>query len=169
MKALERLLVIAVALLVVANLWMLGANLGLSLAPRYKSPLERMREEAWKELLQRDPPLGTEVAELKVFKGKRVVIVVDRCTDCGVRALKSWAEAVKGAGLPPRVLVTSERPEQVRQLLDRWQVDAEVLPDPKATIARKLHAFFTPRAYVVEDGRLTDKQDKFKVEPQEWL
>jgi hypothetical protein len=67
------------------------------------------------------------------------------------------------------VLVTGDRPEQAKQVLERWLIDADVVTDPRGEIAKKLNAFFTPRAYIFEDGRLIYKQDRFRVKPQEWL
>lgn len=167
MKIWEGILTVIVVLLLLANLWMLGRNLGLSLSPRPKSFLETVMEETWKKHLKEDPPLGTKVEELKSFKGKRLVIVIERCTDCVAEALKSWSEAVKRAGLPKMVLVTGDRPEQAKQVLDRWKIESDVVTDLKGEIAKKLHAFFTPRAYVFEDGRLIWKQDRLQVMPDE--
>lgn len=153
--------------LIGANLWTIGQQLGLSKVPRPKSYTEMLMEESWQKRLKEDPPLGTEVKELKGFKGRRLVIVIERCTDCVARTLKEWAEAIREAGLPNLVLVTGDQKEQAQQVLKRWQIDAEIVTDPKGEIAKKLHAFFTPRAYAFEGGRLVWRQERLDVVPME--
>ena len=150
-----------------ANLWMLGRQLGLSVTPRSKSYLEILMEEIWQERLKGDPPLGTKIEALKDFKGFQVVIVIERCTDCVAGALKGWAEAIKMAGLSRLVLVTDNSKEQAQQVLKRWQIEAKIVTDIKGEIAKKLNAFFTPRAYIIEDGQLIWKQDKIRVDTKE--
>lgn len=157
------LLAVVIIGLLLANLWMLGQQLGFSVAPRPKSFIETMMEEMWQKKLKDDPPLGIEVTALKGFKGRRLVIIIERCTDCVARTLKGWAETVKAEGLPKMVLVTGDKEEQAKQVLDRWQIEAEVVSDPKGEIAKKLHAFFTPRAYAFEDGRLIWKQERINM------
>jgi len=137
-----------------ANLWMLGRQLGLSVTPRPKSYAEIVMQEIWQERLKGDPPLGTKIEVLKGFKGLRVVIVMERCTDCIVGILERWTEAIKMAKLSGLVLVTGDPREQAQQVLKRWQIEAEIVTDIKGEIAKKLNAFFTPRAYIVEDGQL---------------
>lgn len=156
-----------------AGLWLtviilLGINLGLlwrqlKLTPRFyptKSYVEAVMEKIWEKQLKKDPPLGTEMEELKDFRGTRVVIVIERCTDCIARTLKEWTEAVKWAGLPSLILVTRETEEQVRKVLKQWQIETEVVSDPGGEIAKNYNAFFTPRVYVLRDGRLVWKQEK---------
>ncbi|MEZ8221113.1 hypothetical protein GG496_001283 [Candidatus Fervidibacteria bacterium JGI MDM2 JNZ-1-D12] len=164
----DKLIVGLIVLLLVANLWMLGRNLGLSFSPQPpKSFLESVLEETWKKYLKGDPPLGTEISELKPFKGKRLVVVIERCTDCIAGALKSWSEVVKRSGLPKMVLVTGDKPEQARQVLDKWGIDVEVVSDLKGEIIKKLNVFFTPRIYVFKNGQLTWKQNRPDVEIRE--
>lgn len=111
--------------------------------------------------------MGTEISELKPFKGKRLVVVIERCTDCIAGALKSWSEVVKRSGLPKMVLVTGDKPEQARQVLDKWGIDVEVVSDLKGEIIKKLNVFFTPRIYVFKNGQLTWKQNRPDVEIRE--
>jgi hypothetical protein len=160
-------IVITLVSLIVANAWMIGREMGLFVAPRPKSWLEVVAEELWREQLKCDPPLGIEVAALKVFKGRRVVIVMERCTDCIAGTLKRWAEVVKEARLPKLVLVTSDSKEQAQQVLKRWQIEANIVTDPKGVIIQKLHAFFMPRTYAFKEGRLIWKQDKIRVDAEE--
>jgi hypothetical protein len=79
--------------------------------------------------------------------------------------LKEWAEAIKIAGLPRLVLVTGDLKEQAQQVLKRWQIEAEIVTDRKGEIAKKLNAFFTPRAYVLKDSQLIWKQERLNVAP----
>ncbi len=154
-----------IVVLLLANLWVLGQQLGLQGGPRPKPFAEAVMEEIWRERLKNDPPLGTEVTELKGFKGRRLVVVVERCTDCVAQILKDWAEAVKEARLPPLILVTGDKIEDARQVLDRWRIEARLVSDPKGEIAQKLNTLFTPRAYAFEDGRLVWKQEKVGLSP----
>jgi len=153
--------------LIVANAWMIGREMGLFVTPCPKSWLEVVTEELWLERLKSDPPLGIEMASLKAFKGRRVVIVTERCTDCIAGTLKRWAEVVKGARLPKLVLVTGDPKEQAQQVLKRWQIEANIVTDPKGVITQKLNAFFMPRIYVFDEGRLIWKQDKKIVDAKE--
>ncbi|MFZ8854187.1 MAG: hypothetical protein ACO2PL_19105 [Armatimonadota bacterium] len=148
-----------------ANLWMLGRQLGLSVTPRPKSYAEIVMQEIWQERLKGDPPLGTKIEASKGFKGLRVVIAMERCTDCIAEVLKEWAEAIRIAGLPSLVLVTGDLKEQAQQVLKRWQIEAEIVTDRKGEIAKKLNAFFTPRAYVFKDAQLIWKQERLNVTP----
>ena len=166
----EKLLVGVIVLLLVANLWMLGQSLGLHFhKPKPKSFLEALNEELWKKYLKEDPILGTEIAELKPFKGRRLVIVIKRCTDCVAQSLKVLDEVIKREGLPKLVLVTGDRREEAEQVLKRFRIDAELVTDPKGKIAKKLHAFFTPRAYGFENGKLVWKQERFGLKPFEMV
>lgn len=153
-----------IVLLLIANLWMLGQSLGFYLhQPRAKSFLEALNEELWKKYLKQDPPLGIEVTELKPFKGRRLVIVIERCTDCVVQSLKVWDEVIKREGLPRLVLVTGDKKEEAEQVLERFKINADLVIDLKGEIAKKLNAFFIPRIYGFEDGKLVWKQEKFKI------
>jgi len=156
-----------VVFLIAANLWILGRNLGLSFSPRSKSFLEKVLEETWQKKLKNDPPLRTEITELKRFKGKRVVIVIERCTDCVAQSLRTWSEVVRRKRLPKLVLVTGDSLEQAKQVLNHWQLDVEIVLDPKGEIAKKLNAFFTPRVYGFEDGQLIWKQDRIDIKYEE--
>ncbi|MFA0761310.1 MAG: hypothetical protein HZLCBSQH_001416, partial [Candidatus Fervidibacterota bacterium] len=98
---------------------------------------------------------------------RRIVIVTERCTDCIAGILKQWAEIVEGTGLPKLVLITGDPKEQALQVLKRWQIEADTVTDSKGEIGQKLRAFFTPRLYVFEGGRLIWKQDKIRVNPDE--
>ncbi|MDW8028186.1 MAG: redoxin domain-containing protein [Armatimonadota bacterium] len=165
----DKLIIGLIVFLLIANFWMLGRNLGLSFSPQPKSFLEAVMEETWKKHLKEDPPLGTEISELKPFKGKRVVIVIERCTDCVAQSLRAWSEAIKREGLPKLVLVTGDSEEQAKQVIEKWKIDAEIVSDKKGKIAKKLHAFFTPRAYAFENGRLIWKQEELGLKPLEMI
>lgn len=65
------------------------------------------------------------------------------------------------------VLITGDPKEQALQVLKRWQIEADTVTDSKREIGQKLRAFFTPRLYVFEGGRLIWKQDKIRVNPDE--
>lgn len=162
-----RAIVVALIGLVVANAWMIGRERGLFWALRPPSWAEVMAEELWRERLKGDPSLGAQVPPLKAFKGRRIVIVTERCTDCIAGILKQWAEIVEGTGLPKLVLITGDPKEQALQVLKRWQIEADTVTDSKGEIGQKLRAFFTPRLYVFEGGRLIWKQDKIRVNPDE--
>ncbi len=152
-----------IVVLLLANLWVLGQQLGLPGAPRPKPFAEAVMEEIWRERLKNDPPLGAEVTELKGLRGRRLVVVVERCTDCVAQTLKDWAEAAKEAQLPSLILVTGDKIEDAQRVLDRWRIEAELVSDPKGEIAKKLNAFFTPRAYAFEDSRLVWKQEQWRT------
>lgn len=68
-------------------------------------------------------------------------------------------EVVKATGLPKMVLVTRDPVKEAKRVLHQWQIEAEIVTDPEGTIAQKLNAFFTPRVYAFEDGRLVWKQE----------
>jgi len=165
--AAERVLMTLVIFLLIANLWMLGRQLGLTISPRPPSPsyMEALMEEIWQKRLKDDPPLGTEVAPLRNLKGRRVVVVIERCTDCVVGKLKALLEAVKEKGLPKLVVVTGDEFEHAKRVLDSWKIEAEIVADTEGEVAKKLNAFFSPRVYIVEDGRILWKQEKLELIP----
>lgn len=149
-------------LLAGANLWLLGKQTGLLNLPRPLPP-SPLSPKAWKEKLKEDPPLGIEVEMLKKFQGKRLLIVIDRCTDCVAPQVKAWSEVAKEMGLAPILLVTQDREERARGVLGRWEIEAKVLWDRKGALKKKLNAFFVPRAYLFEDGVLIWKQEEQRL------
>lgn len=163
----DRLLVVLIVLLVGANLWLMGRNWFPSTHTSHTSQSSKL-PEWFKQVMQaiqqepykRDPPLGTEIKAFKQFSGRRLVLVIDRCTECVARSLKVWAEVTKATGLPKMVLVTRDPLEEAKQALAKWKIKAEILSDPKGSIAEKLNAFFTPRVYAFQDGKLVWKQDR---------
>ncbi len=126
--------------------------------------------------MQKDPPLGSLLSHLPAFtnaplpkdfaKGKSIVLVIDRCTPCLLPELQGWATALASAGLPPMVLVTKNDVASVQKVLVEKDITADILSDPQGAMAANLNAFFTPRAYAFEKGRLVWKQEVVDIAPE---
>ncbi|MFA0760382.1 MAG: hypothetical protein HZLCBSQH_000476 [Candidatus Fervidibacterota bacterium] len=158
-KFLDRVLIVLIVALVIAN----GLLIGRNWLPQ-KSPSSPPKW--WLEIIktiqqkpfENDSPLGIEIDALKRFPGRRLVIVLDRCTECVLGTLKMWAEITKATGLPKMVVVTKDSLEEAKRILRQHGIDAEVVTDYQGSISQKLNAFAPPRAYAFESGRLVWKQ-----------
>jgi hypothetical protein len=81
-----------------------------------------------------------------------------------IRSLKVWEEITKAAGLPPMILVTKDPIEEVKKVLHQMEIKAEIISDPKGRLSQRLNAFFLPRVYAFENGRLVWKQGRIDIE-----
>jgi len=127
---------------------------------------ERERARAFQQALTNDPPIGTPLERLGLpslpFVPSRslplLVVVFGGCEGCGAQRLKEWAEVLGGWGTWRKhlrsVLVVQDKEGKVREVVARngWKVT--VIADEDGKIGRTLNAFFTPRAYGFEGGKL---------------
>jgi hypothetical protein len=44
------------------------------------------------------------------------------------------------------------------------EIKAEIISDPKGRLSQRLNAFFLPRVYAFENGRLVWKQERIDIE-----
>lgn len=165
----DRLLVVLIIVLVGANLWVVGREWLPKKPPSQPEWYKELMEDIQRKPLENDPPLGTEIEAFKRFSGRRLVVVIERCTECVIRSLKTWAEVTKATGLPKMVLVTQDPVEEAKRTLSQWQIEAEIVTDPEGVIAQKLNAFITPRVYAFENGRLVWKQEMLQIGPENAL
>jgi len=127
---------------------------------------ERERARAFQQALTNDPPIGTPLERLGLpslpFVPSRslpfLVVVFGGCEGCGAQRLKEWAEVLGGWETWRKhlrsVLVVQDKEGKVREVVARngWKVT--VIADEDGKIGRTLNAFFTPRAYGFEGGKL---------------
>ncbi len=158
-KFIDRLLVGLILFLIIANGLLIGRNWFPQKPPSPPKWWLEMMKNLQQKPFENDPPLGIEVDTFKKFSGRRLVIVIDRCTECVLRTLKMWAEITKATGLPKMVIVTRNPLEEAKTILHRQKIEAEIVTDPQGSIAQKLNAFAPPRVYAFENGRLVWKQE----------
>jgi len=166
---LERILITFILLLILANCYLLWRNLNPNINPNSRlsniSPwFKELMRSVYQEPFKHDHPLWIEIENLKGFTGRRLVVVIDRCTNCVIRSLKVWEEIIKAAGLPPTILVTKDPIEEVKKVLHQMEIKAEIISDPKGRLSQRLNAFFLPRVYAFENGRLVWKQGRIDIE-----
>lgn len=166
-ELLDKLLIVLIIILIGANLWVIGRNHFFRPTTSLPSWAEEMYKAIYEKPFKKDPPLGLEVKVMKQYPGRRFVVVLERCTDCVAQTLKAWSEIVKALGLPNMIVVTQDNLKQATETLHRLGIEAEVIVDSGGKIAQKLNAFFTPRVYIFENGKLVWKQEK--LSPQEAL
>lgn len=158
-KFLDRVLIVLIVALVIANGLLIGRNW---LPQKPPSSLPKWWLDMIKAVQQKpfenDPPLGIEIDTLKRFPGRRIVIVLDRCTECVLGTLKMWAEITKATELPKIVIVTKNPLKEAKRILHQNGIDAEIVTDYQGSITQKLNAFAPPRAYAFESGKLVWKQ-----------
>jgi len=169
--AAEGALTTAIVALLIANAWMLVRQLGLIQASPHQpsSYMEAVMREIWEKRLKDDPPLGSELAPLRKFRGRCLVVVIERCTDCVIGKLKMLSEVAEKRGISRLVIITGDNRERAKQVLESCQIKAEIIVDPKGEFSKMLNAFFTPRAYIVENGKILWKQEELEMIPFEIL
>jgi len=127
---------------------------------------ERERARAFQRALTNDPPIGIPLERLgltsSLFVPSRslplLVVVFGSCEGCGAQRLREWAEVLGGWETWRKhlrgVLVVQDKERKVREVVARngWKVT--VIADEDGRIGRTLNAFFTPRAYGFEGGKL---------------
>jgi hypothetical protein len=127
---------------------------------------ERERVRQFQKALANDPPTGTPLGHLGLNHSlfalhpslPLLVVVFGNCEGCGAQRLREWAEVLGNWETWRKhlrsVLVVQDKEGKVREVVARngWKVT--VIADEDGKIGRTLNAFFTPRAYGFEGGKL---------------
>lgn len=127
---------------------------------------ERERAKEFQTALAKDPPIGTSLEHLGLNRPPftthpslpLLLVVFKGCEGCGAQKLKEWAEVLGEWETWRRhllgVLVVQDKEEKVREIVKKngWKVT--VIADEDGRIGKALNAFFMPRAYGFEGGKL---------------
>lgn len=125
------------------------------------------RRNAWlsrqriQEALKNDPSWGfplerVGIPNLPEDKSPILLVVLGRCEGCNERVVFDWAEMGKWETLRKVVrfaLVLQEGAVKVEEVGKRAK-RVSLIADEREEIARRLNAFFVPRAYGFDGGRL---------------
>lgn len=133
-----------------------AANLGITpLVSKDYRP--KNFESDWSGALKRDPRLGGDLKleSLPIEEGNASIIIValGDCTPCGLSRLARLRPADwKGTR---RLFLLSSSPNGLEALREAgYQAKSAGVAVASEASVRTLNAFFTPRAYVVDHGRL---------------
>jgi|GEM_PF-587795 len=118
--------------------------------------------------LQQDPPLGMNLSSLPQLRPINgislpdmrkplLIVVLQECEGCSVSLARVWAELMsattwrKICGI---MLVIQEEETKVKTVAVKSGWKIPVIADEEGRVAKALNAFFTPRAYGFEGGKL---------------
>jgi hypothetical protein len=120
-----------------------------------------LNQQRFQEALKNDPPLGFPLEKvgnenLAESELPILLVVLGRCEGCNERVVYEWAEMGKWETLSKAVrfvLVLQEGMKKVDEI-GRDANGVSLVADEGGEIARRLNAFFVPRAYGFEGGKL---------------
>jgi len=134
-----------------------------------------LSQKRFHEALKNDPPLGFPLEEAGINnlpEGEKpiLVVVLGRCEGCNERVVFEWVEMGKWETLRKAVqfvLVLQEEERKVEEIR-RKAKGIVFVSDERREIARRLNAFFVPRSYGFDGGKLVWVQkepnlDKFSI------
>ncbi len=136
---------------------------------------ERERARQFQKALANDPPVGTSLERLGLDHSPLatrhslplLVVVFGGCEGCGAQRLREWAEVLSNWETWRKhlkgVLVIQDKEEKVQEAVKRNGWEVTVIADEGGKIGKKLNAFFTPRAYGFEGGRLVWVQKRASI------
>ena len=134
-----------------------------------------LSQKRFHEALKNDPPLGFSlegvgIPNLAGSEKPILVVVLGRCEGCNERVVFEWVEMGKWETLRKAVqfvLVLQEEERKVEEIR-RKAKGIVFVSDERREIARRLNAFFVPRSYGFDGGKLVWVQkepnlDKFSI------
>lgn len=128
----------------------------------------QLKTVKFKYSLQKDPPLGKHLSslpQLRPINGINLpdlrkpllIIVLQGCDGCPGLLTRTWAELMSSRTwrrICGAVLVIQEEKTRVKTEFEKNNWKIPVVVDERNEIAKALNAFFTPRAYGFEKGKL---------------
>jgi len=120
-----------------------------------------LNQQRFQEALKNDPSLGFPLEKVGIENLPEdelpiLLVVLGRCEGCNERVVYDWAEMGKWETLKKVVrfvLVLQEGTKKVDEI-GRDAKGVSLVGDEGGEIARRLNAFFVPRAYGFEGGKL---------------
>jgi hypothetical protein len=120
-----------------------------------------LNQQRFQEALKNDPPLGFPLEKVGIENLAEselpiLLVVLGRCEGCNEKVVYEWAEMGKWETLSKAVrfvLILQEGLKKVDEI-GRDAKGVSLVADEGGEIARRLNAFFVPRAYGFEDGKL---------------
>jgi hypothetical protein len=120
-----------------------------------------LNQQRFQEALKDDPPLGFPLEKVGIENLAEselpiLLVVLGRCEGCNERVVYEWVEMGKWETLSKVVrfvLVLQEGVKKVDEI-GRDAKGVSLVADEGGEIARRLNAFFVPRAYGFEGGKL---------------
>jgi len=120
-----------------------------------------LNQQRFQEALKNDPPLGFPLEKVGIENLAEselpiLLVVLGRCEGCNERVVYEWVEMGKWETLSKAVrfvLVLQEGTEKVDEI-GKDAKGVSLVADEGGEIARRLNAFFVPRAYGFEGGKL---------------
>jgi hypothetical protein len=120
-----------------------------------------LNQQRFQEALKNDPPLGfplekVGIENLAESKLPILLVVLGRCEGCNEKVVYEWAEMGKWETLSKAVRFVLVLQEGVKKIdeIGRDAKGVSLVADEGREIARRLNAFFVPRAYGFEGGKL---------------
>jgi len=120
-----------------------------------------LNQQRFHEALKNDPYLGFPLEKVGIENLLKdelpiLLVVLGRCEGCNERVIYDWAEMGKWETLKKAVkfvLVLQEDLKKIDEIGEKAK-GVSLVADEKGEIVRKLNAFFVPRAYRFEGGKL---------------
>lgn len=122
-------------------------------------------QNQFQEALKNDPPLGLKLTEIGLsdFTADEpkalLLIVFGNCQGCEAREVQGWADALgnwetwKKAKVEG-ILVFQDYEEAIKRAAKEGKWKVKAITDERGEIAKRLNAFFLPRAYGFVGGKL---------------
>lgn len=122
----------------------------------------------FKHTLQKDPPLGKHLSSLPQIhpinginlpdvRKPLLIIVLRGCEECPGSLVRAWAELMAASTwrrVCGVVLLIQDEEIKVKKSLIKNKWEIPIIADTKNEFSKALNAFFTPRAYGFEKGKL---------------
>lgn len=130
--------------------------------------MSRRKAARFIRALQQDPPLGMNLSSLPQLRPINeislpdmrkplLIVVLQECEGCPGSLARTWAELMSATTwrrICGAVLVVQKEKTKVKTVAAKGKWKVPVIADEEGRVAKALNAFFTPRAYGFEGGKL---------------
>jgi|GEM_PF-4647658 len=111
--------------------------------------------------------LGRNIRELAAKAGRVILVVYGGCDDCSAR--KHAPTMIPREEGDCVIVAWMSHEETVRRRARSYSKDIVTIADPEGAVARKLHAFWLPRAYILDQSLKVTASQPYGVGLGEWV